>query len=128
MSAVDVDVAPLADEIAERLEAFMLHQTQFLVIDRTGTDYYVQFIPTLQGELYCEAVGNEYIEPAQHLDQSAELHLIGLGWSSPTPNFSQLWDEPIPFADIGNRIARTLIDVYGARGDDLTYTYGTRAK
>ena len=113
--------------IAERLEALMLYQTQFLIIQRVASPYYVQFIPTEQGELYCEAVGNTYLEGADRLDESAELDLIGLGWSSPTPNFSQLWDEPIPFAEIGERMARTLTEIFGVQSDeDVTFTYGDR--
>src|SRR5262245_12102039 len=105
----------LSTEIAERLEDLMLYQTQFLIIERVASPYYVQFLPTEQGELYCEAVGNHYLEGADRLDEEAELDLIGLGWSSPTPNFSQLWDEPIPFAEIGDRMARTLIEIFGVQ-------------
>jgi hypothetical protein len=118
----------LSTEIAERLEALMLYQTQFLIIERVASPYYVQFLPTEQGELYCEAVGNHYLEGADRLDDEAELDLIGLGWSSPTPNFSQLWDEQLPFAEIGDRMARTLIEIFGVQHDeDVTYTYGRRA-
>jgi hypothetical protein len=66
--------------------------------------------------------------PDEHLSPAQELALIGLGWSSPTPQFSQLWDEPIPFAEVGMRMARTLIEVFGALGVcDVTFTYGRSA-
>ena len=118
----------LAREIARRLADLMLYQTEFMIIDRTGTNYYVQCIATEHGELYCEAVGNEYLDPETRINEEQELALIGLGWSSPTPQHSQLWDEPIPVAEVGCRLARTLIEVYGATGlQDLTFTYGRSA-
>ena len=105
----------------------MLHQTQFLIIEPRDSPYYVQFIPSEQGELYCEAVSNEYLDDEDRLAGDAELELIGLGWSSAEPNFKQLWDEPIPFNEVAERMARTLIEVFGARGlDDVTFTYGDR--
>ena len=106
----------------------MLHQTHFLIVQRLNSPYYVQFIATPRGELYCEAVGNHYLDPDFRIDQEAELTLIGLGWSSPTPQFSQLWDEPIPFAEVGERMARTLVEVFGAQGvSDVSFVLGLRA-
>jgi len=118
----------LAREIAGRLEELMLWQTDFMIVERNGTNYYVQFVATELGELYCEAVGNEYLEPNAHIDEEQELALIGLGWSSPKPQFCQLWDEPIPFAEVAERMARTLVEVFGAAGrGDVTCTYGRSA-
>jgi hypothetical protein len=118
----------LAREVAGRLEELMLWQTEFMIVERNATNYYVQFVATALGELYCEAVGNEYLEPGARIDDEQELALIGLGWSSPTPQFSQLWDEPIPFANVAERMARTLVEVFGAAGvADVTFTYGRSA-
>jgi hypothetical protein len=103
----------------------MLHQTHFMIVDCVARQYYVQFIATRQGELYCEAVGNHYLAREDWLDAEDELNLIGLGWSSPTPNYSQLWDEPIPFDEVACRMARTLTTVFGVRSlDDVAFTYG----
>jgi hypothetical protein len=79
------------------------------------------------GELRCEAVSNEFLDGEDRLDEEGELRLIGLGWASPNPNFKQLWDEPIPFAEVGERMARTLTDVYGVDDlDDVIFMYGRR--
>jgi hypothetical protein len=122
----------LAVEIASQLEAMMLHQTHYLIIERVGHPYYVQFIASRDGDLRCEAVSNTFLVGDDRLHGEAELRLIGLGWASADPlgdpNFKQLWEEPIPFVEVGGRMARTLVEVYGACGlDDVTFTFGRRA-
>lgn len=123
------DIGPdVGKELARRLEELMLDQTQFMIVDCVDRPYYIQFLPTRRGELYCEAVGNKFLEPDHWVDMDQELTLIGLGWSSPTPNFGQLWDEPIPFTEVGDLMARTLGQVFGASDiSDITFTYGMRA-
>ena len=92
----------------------------------------MQFLPTEHGDLYCEAVSNAHLDGDDRLDADAELRLIGLGWASADPfgdpNFKQIWEEPIPFLEVGCRMARTLVEIYGVGGvDDVTFTLGRRA-
>ena len=61
------DTPSLKEQIAERLQALMLHQTHFMIVERIGSPFYVQFMPTKSGDLIAEAVSNEYLDDERPL-------------------------------------------------------------
>ncbi len=118
----------LAKEIGTRLWRLMRDQTHYLIVVRADVNYFVQFIPTELGQLHGEAVSNDFLvyEGQDHrIDAKQELQLLDLGWSLSPVNFTQLWEPPVPFCEVGIVAARTLIEVYGTTQDHvIEYNFG----
>ena len=106
----------LAKEIGTRLWRLMQDQTHYLIVARADVNYYVQFMPTDSGQLHSEAVSNDFLvyQGEDHrISTKQELQLLDFGWSPSPINFTQLWEPPVPYCEVGIVAARTLIEVYG---------------
>ena len=124
----DALVYSLAKQIGTRLWRLMQDQTHYLIVARNDVNYFVQFIPTELGHLHGEAVSNDFLiyDGEDHrIDTHQQHQLSNLGWSLAPINYTQLWEQPILYCEIGIVAARTLIEVYGTTTDHIiNYKFG----
>jgi hypothetical protein len=108
-----------------------------LIVSAKEGNRYVQFHACPDEGVFCEAVSNAYLDPAEKLDDGQLAALLALGWSAPTrapgspspaptpkgsPNFFR--EFPIPYAcsEIARFAVRTLTEVLRIPSpDDLEY-------
>lgn len=106
-----------------------LDEDEFLVIQRKGTSYFVQFAAQGSSGLRVEASGNAYQPRAARIPESAIRHLMHIGWKPPTYVHTHEHSEPVdgspnfyldvapgfPSQDISALAVETLRGPFGAR-------------
>jgi type III secretion system-like peptide-binding chaperone/TIR domain-containing protein len=128
-SSADTDPATVAraDELAQALEE-LLRQPEgeptdnpFVIVEADSErNYFTQYLGTPQG-LWCEAVSNENLDPANALSDEQMSRLVAFGWNSPQGDLPNWWYEPDASSEPGDVAwlsVQTLAQVYGvALGD-----------
>lgn len=114
----------------------VLADESLVVTARVGNRF-VQFHACPDEGVFCEAVSNAYLDPAEKLDDGQLAALLSLGWSAPThapdspspasaprksPNFFREFPTPYACSEIARFAVRTLTDVLRIPSpDDLEY-------
>ena len=131
--------APSGWEAFEQALAFALSvlADESLVVSARVGNRFVQFNASPDEGVFCEAVGNSYLGPAEKLDAGQTSALLSLGWAAPThsptspspvvapngsPNFFRVFPTPYACAEIARFAVRTLTEVLRIPSpDDLEY-------
>ena len=121
--------APLASwEAFEKALASALSvlADESLVVSARMGNRFVQFHACPDEGVFCEAVSNAYLDPAERLDDGQLAALLSLGWSAPTrapdsqspasapkgsPNFFREFPTPYACSEIARFAVRTLTEV-----------------
>ena len=97
-----------------------------LVVSARMGNRFVQFHACPDEGVFCEAVSNAYLDPAERLDDGQLAALLSLGWSAPTrapdsqspasapkgsPNFFREFPTPYACSEIARFAVRTLTEV-----------------
>ena len=104
--------------LSRALEGFS--ENDFLTIEVTDRDRYVQFLGVSQGIL-AEAVSNRFLDAEHQLSEEEQRQIETLGWAAPNesrPNYWRIWTSPIPFVDVVNLAVSTLCDVFGVNSPE----------
>jgi type III secretion system-like peptide-binding chaperone/TIR domain-containing protein len=112
----DDDLAKRSAELAEALDELRSDQAvgHLIVNADAARNYYAQF--AADGDTYwCEVVANEFLEPADALDDAQVSRLGSLGWGPPAGSIPNWWFVPdtATTAEVAILVIRTLRDVYG---------------
>lgn len=103
--------------IAERRDFVIIHSDQ-------ARNYYVQCadVDSRLGELYAEAVSDQWLEPSNSLGPTGAAALRALGWTAPdkeSPNWHRVFllegDESYEL--VADQLLETLQTVYGFDGE-----------
>jgi hypothetical protein len=116
---------PSDDEIVEALQKLISDQveasTHVILVGDSERNYYIQF--ALQGDrLFCEAVSNLYLEPANELTDAQLRTLENLGWREPEHE-GQNWFRTFrpasadDFGEIVSLVRSAFVEVYRLPSD-----------
>jgi hypothetical protein len=116
---------PTDNEIVEALQRLVedgISAGTYVILEGDpGRSYYIQFALD-GGRLYCEAVSNQYLEPANQLDEEQLRTLENLGWREPEHDcqnwfrtFRPTRDEE--FQEIVDLVHRAFAEIYAIAAD-----------
>ena len=121
------------DEFRDRLTEVLpaLSEHEFIIIQRQGTNQFVQFMSHGRDGMRAEAVSNGYLSAATQLSGASIAGLLAMGWRVPTylptttldsqepktgsPNFFLDIATPVPHGQLAALAVRTLRETYGVR-------------
>lgn len=101
-------------------------EDQILILQRRGTNRYVQAFVNGPGSLHVEASSNTFLAPESALSARESARLLELGWKAPSrrgaPNYSVDLRGPRATEQAAGLMVRTLAEVLGAGSpSDLEY-------
>jgi hypothetical protein len=109
-----------------RLQAEGGNNNFVIFIADADRNYYIQFTGARgQGELYAEAVSNQFLEPANALTDDQMARLESLGWiRQEGNNYYRNWTAASDSERlaIAQEVVQTFVEVYGIGADDPIQT------
>jgi len=94
----------LVRELTEVLRQLVADGSRYPILDVEGdATYFVQFLPFDGGCLVCEAVSNVFLDSRYRLSELQEQAMVDLGWDAPCPNYTMVWEPPVPVHVVAER-------------------------